>query len=993
MKYLGIMCFFVLILTTQMLAQRQYKIYESATGKEINIKELAEKTLPKDVIFFGEFHDDSLVHVLEFEFLKAFYKKNANTDVSMEMFERDAQYYLDKYLKGEISEEDFKKDSRPWPNYESDYKPLVELAKEHKANVIASNVPRAYAASYSKGGMKSLKENPKYDQDWIAKEISFADNKSQDEKEVSYRKEFFGTMIPMMGEEKMEDLSSNEENTLQLYYGAQIIKDETMAESIFEHLQKNPGRKVIHYDGNFHSAKWQGTVNKLRVRSSEFGVAVIAPVYVEVGKEIVFNEEWKIEGDFIIALEQKPSEDYQNMMGGHMGGNYIISHKIEVELNTQTHTLVGKDELEFLSPIVTGASFKLSKDILQISISSAEGEIAVEIKDVDGEQEVIVSPIKSEVKKLIVQYEGEIYNQPNDRNLKQKHAYSSGMISSADGEGIYLPAGSFYPYTEDDMADFEVKVRTIPADMTVITSGVQSQINDSKGITMVYKTELPADNLTLVGGKYQVIDSVFDGKQFRVYLLKENASKGLYLKSMIDYYKYYTKLFGKYPYSNFSLVDNFFATGFGMPGYTLLSGKLLDMPWVVLSPGSLAHEFVHNWWGNSVYVNNKSGNWCEALTTFCSNYYYNVLVGKEPEALDWRKKALIAIENLPKVSNYPLEDFKYQANTDDAVIGYSKGGFLFYELYKAMGEEHFWNAIKTFNEKYSGKRASWLSLSMTFNGYAKKNQLEAPISKIFNQWLKNKEVPSIYLDSVEYDNGKITFSIMQTSNMYMVVPVKITTGKEVIWKNCTVDSESNSFNFEVDDIKRIEIDPEYQVLRRLNLWEIPYTFSQALNDNPLVIYPSGKSEQYKVGEEFVKMLNESGYKAEGKSFDDVTLSDWKERSIIVLGEEISNPFFQEFKGKYPEGINLNKNSLTVDGKDFKIDENLLMMNISHPKDDSKFATLIGFTALENAEQFRRLFHYMSYSMVMINKAKMGRPVVSKELFPKAPAESPMKWGN
>jgi len=91
------------------------------------------------------------------------------------------------------------------------------------------------------------------------------------------------------------------------------------------------------------------------------------------------------------------------------------------------------------------------------------------------------------------------------------------------------------------------------------------------------------------------------------------------------------------------------------------------------------------------------------------------------------------------------------------------------------------------------------------------------------------------------------------------------------------------------------------------------------------------------------MLNESGYQAEGKSFDDVALNDWKERSIIVLGEETSNPFFKEFNGKYPIGVNLSKNQLNVDGKDFTIDDNLLMMNIAHPKDYSKFATLISYT--------------------------------------------------
>ncbi len=99
----------------------------------------------------------------------------------------------------------------------------------------------------------------------------------------------------------------------------------------------------------------------------------------------------------------------------------------------------------------------------------------------------------------------------------------------------------------------------------------------------------------------------------------------------------YTELFGAYPFDAFRIVENFFDTGFDMPGYTLLSGRLLQMPWVTLAPGSLAHEFVHNWWGNSVFVNYEEGNWCEALTTFTTYYYYNILTENDQEALSWRK--------------------------------------------------------------------------------------------------------------------------------------------------------------------------------------------------------------------------------------------------------------------------------------------------------------------------------------------------------------------
>jgi len=66
------------------------------------------------------------------------------------MFERDVQDVVDAYLRGEIPEDSFLQSARPWPNYEEDYRPLVEFAKEKGIPVIAANVPRRAAASVSR---------------------------------------------------------------------------------------------------------------------------------------------------------------------------------------------------------------------------------------------------------------------------------------------------------------------------------------------------------------------------------------------------------------------------------------------------------------------------------------------------------------------------------------------------------------------------------------------------------------------------------------------------------------------------------------------------------------------------------------------------------------------------------------------------------------------------------------------------------------------------
>lgn len=124
---------------------------DAQSGKNLTAAQLASKLQKYDVVFFGEYHDQSEIHQYELELLKAMYKaKGAKLALSMEMFEADNQDKLDKFLAGALSEEDFLTTARPWPNYRTDYAPLVNFAKEKKMPVVAANVPRFLAAHVAK---------------------------------------------------------------------------------------------------------------------------------------------------------------------------------------------------------------------------------------------------------------------------------------------------------------------------------------------------------------------------------------------------------------------------------------------------------------------------------------------------------------------------------------------------------------------------------------------------------------------------------------------------------------------------------------------------------------------------------------------------------------------------------------------------------------------------------------------------------------------------
>jgi uncharacterized iron-regulated protein len=982
-----------------LFAERNFKIVNTSNGKEISIEDMAELSNKFDVIFFGEFHDDSLIHKLQMEYLDEFYDEDEKVAVSLEMFERDVQSIINDYLSGKIDEEQFIKTSNPWPDYKVFYKPLVDFSKDEKLSVIAANIPRKYAAMYARGGMSALLKLPDEEKKFFAKEMVLKNNE--------YQSNFFKTMLN--SDTAAKNLTANQENTVLLYYGAQCIKDETMAESILNYLNQNPGFKVIHYNGDFHSNSYLGTAQMLKDRKPSLKIAVITPVYYEKESEILINNDIKKLGDYVIYLQEPPREPSPMSMGGgggvHLGENFANSHNIDVKLFPESSYLIGQDSIIFSNPILKSGSIKLLSSLEVNELASPDGRINMTVKEIDKNyNEIIIENMSynkqaygsqaiKEIKKIIIKYQGKVNFPPSETNLIQRHSNSAGIISGKDNEGLYLPGKSWYPQADMDLANFQVRVE-IPKDYTVVTSGKITQETNEKNNIFNIKTEFAIDDLILVGGKYKRITKNYDSVEFNAFTFDSSKYAETYLDASIEYYKLFTGLFGAYPFKTFSIVENFFATGFGMPGYTLLSNKLLAMPWVTLSPGSLAHEFVHNWWGNGVFTDYERGNWCEALTTFSANYYYNVLVNKTADAIDWRKKSLISIDALPPERNYPVGDFKYQSDTYDATIGYQKGGFIFYEIYKILGKDSFFNALKAFATKNKGKRVFWSTLISQFDEQAKKDSLNQPIRKIINQWLTSKDIPELKLVSNKMVGDSIVVEISQTGKFITSVPI-LFSGKDNSIKEYFIIKDSvNTFKYLPKfKVNTIQIDPEYEVLRKLYNWEKPFSFNRTLNDKPIVVMPNSaiKSDAKDItaSQGFVGLLKESNYNFESVEEKGLSEEQMNTNSLILLGNYKNNKFIKDAIDK--SGIlKMDGDKFVFEGKTIETKDNIALMNIQHPYNPTKLCTVIYFENQENLDAFKRLFHYLSYSLVILSNSKPGRPIYQMEIFPKGTLQSEMK---
>jgi len=274
-------------------------VFDTVSGREISFDTMIDEVQVKsDVVFVGELHDDVITHQLEFSIAQSLVKRDPRWNLSMEMFERDVQLYIDSYLAGFISESYMLKKSRPWNNYATDYRPLVELARENKLDVVAANIPRRYAAMITRQGWDEIEKLPREQRRNIAGRLTVIEDR--------YYTKFIETMSANMGGRAG---GPELEQMLKRYYEAQCAKDDTMAESILFYLKKNPGKKIIHFNGQFHSDEYLGTVQKLDMMSDSLSITVISIQPLGIPEDFQLSEKDRKRGDYVIYCRRQAGND------------------------------------------------------------------------------------------------------------------------------------------------------------------------------------------------------------------------------------------------------------------------------------------------------------------------------------------------------------------------------------------------------------------------------------------------------------------------------------------------------------------------------------------------------------------------------------------------------------------------------------------------------------------------------------------------------------
>jgi uncharacterized iron-regulated protein len=270
-----------------------HRVYNSGEKKFSDFEMMLTELARADVVFVGEQHNDPATHRLELAILEGLGRRRGAIIVALEMFERDTQQAVDDYLTGKITEQEFLKISRPWPNYTTDYRPLVELAKAKGWRVLAGNVPRKYASQVGKGGLSVLDKLPIAERRFIASEVSAPND--------DYFKRFAETMSAHPGPTGEKKNESEERAMTERFYQAQCVKDDTMAESVANSFSNagDPKPLVVHFNGAFHSDYRLGTAARTRQRLPKARLQVVSIVPME-RLDSIEADEYRKRGDYIV---------------------------------------------------------------------------------------------------------------------------------------------------------------------------------------------------------------------------------------------------------------------------------------------------------------------------------------------------------------------------------------------------------------------------------------------------------------------------------------------------------------------------------------------------------------------------------------------------------------------------------------------------------------------------------------------------------------------
>ncbi len=442
-------------------------------------------------------------------------------------------------------------------------------------------------------------------------------------------------------------------------------------------------------------------------------------------------------------------------------------------------------------------------------------------------------------------YAGAIEHPPTEES--EEYARSFARTPGTVGpEGAVLSGGTWWlPRLGDELVTFTLTA-DLPAAWDAVSQGRRTRHEtagegDAARRIVTWECTHPMDEAYLIAAPFTEYTRAAGGVTAQAFLRTPDENLAArYLEATAQYVEMYRRLIGPYPFEKFALVENFWETGYGMPSFTLLGPTVIRLPFILHS--SYPHEILHNWWGNSVYVDWERGNWCEGLTAYLADHLIREGQGRGTE---YRRDALKGWRDYASSGrDFPLTAFRSRHSSATQAVGYGKCLMLWHMLRVRLGDERFAAGLQRLYAQGRFRVVAWDEIARVFSEVAGED-----LAPFFREW--TERTGALRLDvtvALGDDGGALTLRQSQEGEAYagVVVPVALTFAgqADAVLLRVTLTGRETVATFGVArdrELVRIDVDPECDVFRVLDASETPPTLSELFGAEhvTLVVPPEG----------------------------------------------------------------------------------------------------------------------------------------------------------
>ncbi len=563
----------------------------------------------------------------------------------------------------------------------------------------------------------------------------------------------------------------------------------------------------------------------------------------------------------------------------------LIEHALEVLIDPDAATLTVTDVLTLPEERAEWTIFLHADMDPRVTSGHAEIVPAGRIEHLAGYRLIIQQPGP-----ITLTYGGRIAHAREQiaEGMGRTREWSRGAIGA---DGVFLDGNSgWYPRIDETLQAFSLKV-TLPAGWAAVSQGVGP--GDTASGISTWTESHPQDDIYLIAAPFERYRRSASGFEAQVYLRQpDEALARRYLDATETYVALYADLIGPYPFAKFALVENFWETGYGMPSFTLLGPQVIRLPFIIHT--SYPHEILHNWWGNSVYIDYAAGNWSEGLTTYLADHLLKEQAG---EGWVYRREMLKGYADYVRdSSDFPLVEFRGRHGAASQAIGYGKSAMLFHMLRRQLGDATFKTGLQRLYADHRFSVADFDDLRRSFEAASDRD-----LSEFFQTWTARTGAPRLRLSDVAVvpdsaQNGFVLSGRIEQTQagaaFPLLVPVSIQQENGdpvslVVELSRSGGESDGEFRAILSSQPiRVAVDPWFDVFRELLPGETPVALSNLFGaERGLILLPAAAPAQFKRGYEGLADAWQNGHPGWEVRWDDSVEDLPKDVAIWLLGWE------------------------------------------------------------------------------------------------------------